>query len=69
MGIFDSPNAPDVDVPPPEIAEKEVPQASRAVARETEKATARRGRVATLLTGGEGLTEPPQTRKKTLLGE
>jgi hypothetical protein len=69
MGIFDSPNAPDVDIPPPEPAERDIPEASRTTQRATEKALARRGRVATLLTGGQGPADQPTLQRKTLLGE
>lgn len=60
-----APSVPPVTKPP----KREDPKVAEAVAKEKEATKLKKGRKSTILTGGKGVTEEIETKKKKLLGQ
>lgn len=65
---FLSPPKPPTPTPPPPLPTREDPAVAEAARRERLAAAQRRGRRATLITGGQGAEGEAPVERKTLLG-
>lgn len=68
-GLFSSPPKPKDPEPPPVEPTLEDPAVKEAARKQEIIARKQKGRVATLLAGPAGVTQPAPTQQKTLLGE